>query len=89
MEIQKKEMKQASYNVVAQQGDLIITANVTIGAEGAVINIDGGSIQREGKFMASFGKYGENMNVNYSALSLEEMNAVNEVIEDFIKAVQK
>ena len=87
MEIKTKDLIQANYKVVAEQGEYNISANVTIGAEGNVINMDGGTVSKQGKFMASFGLFGDNANVNYSGLSLVEKNEVNELIEQFKCAI--
>lgn len=88
MEIKTKEMKQATYQVACVQGDYSVNANVTIGNDGKVINMDGGVVALRGKHLASFGIYGDNANVNYSGLSLDEKNAVNTLIEQFKQKIQ-
>lgn len=87
MEIKTKELLTASYKVVCISEDYKIEGNATIGANNEVTNLEGCTIHKEGAFMASFGMHGDNTNVNYSGLTLEEKNAVNAVIEEFKRIV--
>lgn len=79
----EKKLITATYAVNAEIDGYAISANVRLDANNEVENMDSGQIHKEGAFMASFGMYGDNTNVNYSGLTLEEKNTVNAVIEDF------
>ena len=84
MKVTKKTMKQANYNVTCTSGDYVVIANVTIGNDNVVLNVDGGNVTKKGEFVASFSEYGNNLNINYnSGVTLDEKSTVLTLIEEF------
>lgn len=84
MEVTKKELKQAIYNVTCTSSDYAIVGNVTIGNTNTVVSMESCQITKKGEFVASFGEYGNNLNINYnSSTTLEEKGVVLGLIDDF------
>lgn len=78
-----KNLITATYAVSSESDNYSISANVKINANGEVEHMDSGTINKGGAFIASFGYFGANLNVNYNGLTLDEKNAVNTLIEEF------
>lgn len=84
MEVTKKELKQAIYNVTCTSDDYTIVGNITIGKNNTVINMDSCQITKKGEFVASFGEYSNSLNINYnSSITLEEQGVALSLINDF------
>lgn len=67
-----------------------VVATVSYDADGAVKNINGGSVRLEQKNVANFNRYSaEQFSVTYTrALSTEEKQEVTAIIDEFIVAVE-
>lgn len=84
MEITSKELKTASYKVAASNDGYNIEAVVTIGSNSQVTTIEGGSINKEGVFVANFSQFGNNLNVNYAEVTnVTEQQEVIALIDAF------
>ena len=79
----EKKLITDTYAVSSEIDGYAIFANVRINSSNEVESMESGQVHKSGAFLASFGLYGENSNVNYNALTLDEKNTVNAVIEDF------
>jgi hypothetical protein len=88
MEIKSKELLTASYKVTCISEDYKIEGNATIGANNEVTNLEGCTIYKGEAYVASFSKFGNNLNVNYSASNdLEEQGIVLGLIDEFKRIV--
>lgn len=92
MEIKTKELLTASYKVTCinkgEDEDYKIEGNATIGANNEVTSLEGCTIYKGEVFIASFSKFGNNLNVNYSASNdLEEQGIVLGLIDEFKRIV--
>lgn len=88
MEIKTKELLTASYKVAVISEDYKIEGNATIGANNEISNLEGCTIYKGEAFIASFSKFGNNLNVNYSASNdLEEQGIVLGLIDEFKRIV--
>ena len=82
MKVKSKDLKSASYQVVCTNGDYEISASVNIGSD-EVKNMDNGAVTKKGEFVASFGEYGGQLNVNFATIALAEKSSVLSMIETF------
>lgn len=83
MEIKTKEMKQATYKVEAESDGYNVQANVTIGTDNAVTNIESGSVTKDGAYIANFSMFGVNLSVNYtSEITLEVQQQILNIINE-------
>ena len=88
MGIKTKELLTASYKVTCISEDYKIEGNATIDASNEVANLEGCTIYKGESFIASFSKFGNNLNVNYSASNdLEEQGIVLGLIDEFRRIV--
>lgn len=83
MERTKKEQSQARYNVACTSEDYTITGNVTIEYD-CVTAIENGEVKKNDEYVASFGQYGNNLNINYvMPTTAEQQTAIVKLIDDF------
>lgn len=83
MEINKKELKKASYEVSCSNEELTVSATVTINNEGKINQIDQGNVSKDGAFVASFTDYSK-LNIDYAYnLTYEEQVSILTAIRDF------
>lgn len=87
MELKKKEMTSATYNVVAEDGDFTLTGKVTL-AGGEVKSIVGCKVEKGGVVVALFGLYGNSSTqVTYNTDHYDERVEVLGKIDAFVEAV--
>ncbi len=87
MELKSKALKSAVYSVECESGEYAVRGTVNI-SNGAIVNIDNGTVEKSGGHMASFTYFGTTLAVNFNAQStLDEQTTVNSLIADFKETV--
>lgn len=84
MEVKNKSMVEATYDVVAESGNCVIGAKLTVDGDNVVNKIVAGTVKDGDVLVARFSMWEDGrLQVTYFVGTKEERDAINATIEDF------
>lgn len=84
MEEKNKTLVEATYDVVAESGNFVIGAKVTVDGDNVVNKIVAGTVKQGDVLSARFSMWDNGrLQVTYLVETKEERDAINAAIEDF------